>query len=256
VNATELAELTGRWAPVSLERLEQQGNSLQRRYDRKHTMDPNRIEELFDLLGGRWQILTTDHGAINQYHTVYFDDPQLTLYRQHRQGRRIRYKVRTRSYNSTLNVLELKLKERDGATDKHRWDHPHSPSTLQQDQIDQTGSTLSQLTGQRIVQPLQESAQNTFHRLCLVSTERAERLTIDLGITLSVPGGPDIALRGAIVEVKSDRPHTTTHTLVRRGGGRAAPVSKYALTLAAHQQAHGANRWHPALRHLGSSHAR
>ena len=66
-----------------------------------------------------------------RYESVYFDSPDLLTYRSHVQGRRKRFKVRSRSYMDTGECMfELKLKNRVGTTVKSRipTSSPSAPS--------------------------------------------------------------------------------------------------------------------------------
>ena len=75
-------------------------------------------------------MLDIDGRRVFGYESTYFDTPDCEQYRAHRQGRRRRYKVRSRSYVDTgLSMFEVKTKGLRGATVKHRMCSATWPTT-------------------------------------------------------------------------------------------------------------------------------
>ncbi|WP_230854391.1 VTC domain-containing protein [Arthrobacter terrae] len=73
------------------------------------------------MLGKDFRALEIGPRRVFEYESVYFDTPELEQFRAHRQGRRRRYKVRTRTYvDSGLCMFEVKFKGQRGQTVKHR----------------------------------------------------------------------------------------------------------------------------------------
>jgi len=95
--------------------------ALQTRVDRKYLLTPELFRELIRGLAGTFRVLDIDGRRVFGYESVYFDTASLDLFRAHRQGRRHRYKARTRTYvDSDACMFEVKLKGRRGETIKHR----------------------------------------------------------------------------------------------------------------------------------------
>ncbi len=80
--------------------------------------------------GGGLGVLQIDGQRVFDYESVYFDTDDFTLFRHHLQGRRRRYKVRTRTYlASGLCMFEVKLKGARGQTVKERIGHAFDDRT-------------------------------------------------------------------------------------------------------------------------------
>ncbi|MDN5745979.1 MAG: VTC domain-containing protein, partial [Nocardioidaceae bacterium] len=117
-----ISQLEGHRA-ISLEEV-LQAAELQTRVDRKYLLTPAQFSGLAETLGSRFRCLEIEGKRIHGYESVYFDTADLALFRAHRQGRRHRYKVRTRTYtDSDQCLVEVKMKGRRGATIKKRMDY-------------------------------------------------------------------------------------------------------------------------------------
>jgi hypothetical protein len=105
-------------------------SALQARIDRKYLVPIERLAELAARLPATWAVLEIDGLRGFAYESVYFDTPDLLTYRQHLQGRRRRYKVRTRTYlDSGDCMFEVKLKGRRDETVKARLPYPVADRT-------------------------------------------------------------------------------------------------------------------------------
>ncbi|MEV8037782.1 polyphosphate polymerase domain-containing protein [Streptomyces sp. NPDC086182] len=94
--------------------------ALQHRTDRKYLVPLGLAHRLVEQLAGSHRILDLDGRRTTSYHSTYFDTPQLGAWRAHVQGRRRRWKVRTRLYaEDRLCRVEVKTKDGRGATVKH-----------------------------------------------------------------------------------------------------------------------------------------
>src|SRR5699024_10298345 len=91
--------------------------ALQTRVDKKFLLTPVQFAEFTDRLGAEFSVMEIDGIRSFQYRSTYFDTSDFEQYRAHRQGRRRRYKVRSRTYvESKLCMFEIKTKGRLGAT--------------------------------------------------------------------------------------------------------------------------------------------
>jgi hypothetical protein len=100
-------------------------SALQARVDHKYLVPLERFAELAARLPDTYAVLEIDQLRGLAYESVYFDTPDLLTYRQHLQGRRHRYKVRTRAYlDSGVCMFEVKLKGRREQTIKARLPYP------------------------------------------------------------------------------------------------------------------------------------
>src|SRR5699024_2095193 len=99
-----------RYSPISLQQVTQVAG-LQTRSDNKYLLTPEQFTDLIDGLPETTQALTIQGQRIFTYESMYFDTADLALFRAHRQRRRRRFKVRTRSYvDIAETAFEVKLK--------------------------------------------------------------------------------------------------------------------------------------------------
>ena len=98
--------LTG-YEPISLAELNR--SALLNRVDTKYIMHFEKLSQVLESLSGSYRLLDTNHDRPNHYRTLYFDTEQFTLYQQHHNHMRNRYKVRCREYVDTqVSFLEIK----------------------------------------------------------------------------------------------------------------------------------------------------
>ena len=73
------------------------------RVERKYMVPVRRFAELVARLPQRYSVLEVEGIRGSAYESIYFDTPDLLTYRHHMQGRRRRYKVRSRTYLDSAN---------------------------------------------------------------------------------------------------------------------------------------------------------
>ncbi|NDB07014.1 MAG: VTC domain-containing protein, partial [Acidimicrobiia bacterium] len=110
---------TGRLSSVSLEEISGEA-SLMRRYDHKYVTMDVRADDFIATLNDDWLVLRIGREPSHLYRTTYFDDIRCRTYRDHVQGRRPRFKIRSRTYQNGASFLEVKMKTGRGQTDKRR----------------------------------------------------------------------------------------------------------------------------------------
>ena len=187
------------------------------------------------------------------YRSTYFDTPDLVAYRAAATGRRPRFKVRTRRYLASGSTwLEVKERDRNGRTDKHRIEFD-SETELDHAAVaflSDFDSVLPHVTR------LQASLVTTYERSTLLSTSACstvaeQRITIDRDVQCGMPGQSIVAGLGPhlIVETKSrdNRPGSFDRALWR-SGLRPLRISKYAVGIATAHPDLSANRWNRVLR--------
>jgi hypothetical protein len=235
--AASLAEVTQRAA-------------LQTRVDRKYLVLVDGFAELIDRLPGRWAVLEIARRRGFAYQSVYFDTPDLLTYRQHLQGRRRRYKIRTRAYLDTGDcAVEVKLNGRRDQTVKARLPHPLADRAhltprarvFLADRLQKAyGLPLPQLAAKVAI---------GYRRTTLVDLRRGTRLTCDVALTMAgdgrVAAGPS---RYVLVETKSHAPREEADIALRSLGLRPIQMSKYCLAVALLYPGVRANPWHRTLR--------
>lgn len=226
--ATTTSRALARFAPITL--AEMDSVSLLNRVDTKFLLSEATLAAILPSLASDYRVLEIEGRRAHRYRTLYFDTPDLDLYRRHLAGWAVRHKVRSRLYlDSGLAYFEIKAKNSGGRTLKHRL---------------QTDGPLASLTpaarallaehlppGQRAVEP---TLWNEFARITLVGNRDAERLTLDLGVRFDVAGRTAILPNVVIAELKQCEPDPDSAFTRRMHQAQLRPtrVSKYCLGVA------------------------
>jgi hypothetical protein len=221
--------------------------------DRKYIVDYETLERLFSGLGDDYLALEIDGQRLQQYDSVYFDTPELMGYRHHMQGWRKRFKCRTRLYGGTACFFDLKMKGRRGETVKSRLPLSaleHGSLTSQASAFLKRG--LLKEYGCAAPAGLVPTLQTSFERLTLIHPDRAERLTVDFGITFSRVGSDEryrMRAGHVLIETKSGSQLGTVDRLLLGLGARPLTMcSKYSLGVALANPALPTNPYRPLLR--------
>ncbi|CCH77516.1 conserved hypothetical protein [Nostocoides japonicum T1-X7] len=239
--ALDLAERAG---PTSLAEVFDAA-ALQERVDRKYLV---RSADLTTLLG---PVLTGSRcleiEGVRQfrYESVYFDTADLRCYRDHVQGRRIRAKVRTRTYaDSGECVLEVKRSGSRDLTLKDRmpWD------AVRADVIGPEGEAFVAERVPFVAGPWRPAAATSYLR-CTFLVGRQERTTVDAGLRFS-RGERVVRARPAwtLVESKTAGPRGAVDRALAAGGYRPVSASKYCLAVALLEPSVRSNPWHRIMR--------
>jgi hypothetical protein len=229
------------------------------RYEVKFLVPYHSVTGLIDALNrrhGRARVLEIDGQRDHRCVSYYFDTPGLQLYRAQAQGRRRRFKVRTRSYFSTASTMfELKLRDGSGRTRKHRVPHAESNATVLGPAAElQLAEQLAVHYGTTPPRGLVHTATVTYQRATLLIEDKVpERVTIDRQLVLTAGNRPvELSERWALVETKSARFAGSAARTLHALGHHPISISKYALALtAAHPEVRG-NSWLRPLRRLTS----
>jgi VTC domain-containing protein len=208
--------------------------ALQRRVDVKYVVGLDVLAALVERLAPTHRVLEIDGRRRFSYATAYLDSPDLRCYRDHLQGRRRRFKCRTRRYlESGAQAFEVKLKGARGQTVKHRAvvDGPVDP--LDPVLLAFLRARVREAYG-RAPAALQETLWMRFERATLVAPERGERLTCDVGLAFAASDGAARLAEGtAIIESKSRGGAAIADAELRALGVRpVGGCSKYALGVA------------------------
>jgi hypothetical protein len=227
--------------------------ALTTRVDRKYLVPQSTLPALLAALPPRLAVLSIDDRRVFDYESVYFDTECFALYHQHVQGRRKRYKARTRTYRDTGDVMfEVKLKGRRGETVKERL--PYAGGGV----CELTGEGLAFLTDVvdraygLAVPTLGPRLTTSYRRSTLVDLEQQARVTIDLDLSWSDGQTCCTTTDLALVESKSSSGSGAVDVALARMGIRPVRLSKYCIGVALLNPEMAANRWHRLLvRHFG-----
>lgn len=226
---------------------------LRRRFDDKFLIDQSAALAFVAGLGPDWVALEAAGVRSTTYVTTYFDTVDLRCYRDHLQGRRRRFKVRTRRYGDADSMmLELKLKGRAGQTVKHRWPLAgEEPLVLDLAAMRLLDDTIQANYGWPIQAELGRTVQTRYERITLANLARSERITIDRRLsTVSEEGCAEFDASQVLVETKATTRHGEGFNTMVRLGHRPRRVSKYCLGVVALRPGVRGNPWLSTLRHL------
>jgi hypothetical protein len=236
--------------PISLDGANQIAE-LQTRIDRKYLVDEATLGELLDAVSPAVRVLEIDDRRSCEYRSTYFDTEDLSLFRAAAQGRRHRYKVRSRRYGDTGPCyLEVKAKGRRDANVKSRIAYCRS----NHDAITPDGRDfVEEMTGfHDLASALLPVLSTAYERSTLIDPVSRTRLTVDrrvrcagrLGSPLDGEVGGETVLDGIVVETKSARAPSAADQWLWRHHVRPTKISKFCTGLAAIHPDLPANKWH------------
>jgi hypothetical protein len=214
--------------PISLDELDRRA-ALLRRVDTKYVVETGMLDELLERLPEAHDVLEIDGRREFAYQTTYFDSPDLVCFRDHVDGRRPRFKARTRYYVDTKQcVFEVKIKKPDDEMDKRQIEHP---ANWRRRLTERAGRFLRRSLADTDISPPQEleaSLNTSFRRVTLAARRGEDRITCDLGVELSRGRRRARMKRGlALVETKSAAGDSPADRLLAELGVEPVSLSKY-----------------------------
>ncbi|MBC8076355.1 MAG: polyphosphate polymerase domain-containing protein [Chloroflexales bacterium] len=231
---TSIDMITAQFAPISLAELNAQA-ALQTRTDNKYIVSADRFATFVDALRSSYRVLDIKGRRAFAYDTLYFDTPDMVSYWGYMQGRRRRFKARSRHYlDSSLCVFELKLKGGRGETIKHKINYAQSDLALVTPAAEMfIRQCLQEDYGLALAQPLVPTVLTHYRRVTLASTTSVERITCDFELAFASDGvwKGKILPGYVLIETKSERGRSDTDHLLWRLGARPTDGSKYCLGL-------------------------
>ncbi|MFJ3337492.1 polyphosphate polymerase domain-containing protein [Streptomyces sp. NPDC086766] len=204
--------------------------ALQHRTDRKYLVPLESARAFVDRLADSHRVLDLDGRRTTTYLSTYFDTPRLGAWHAHVQGRRRRWKVRTRLYaEDGLCRVEVKTKDGRGATVKHalratarsygRLDAPSAEFV--DDVLRRAGIPVT-------TADLAPAAEIRYVRVALADLRLGTRVTLDGGLSCHRDArtaglAPDVVL----VETKGTARPAPADRLLLGLGARPVSLSKY-----------------------------
>jgi hypothetical protein len=235
----------GALAPVDLAELVASA-ARQTRVDRKYVLPLAAADRVVAELGRAEGARVLETGGCRDfgYASLYLDTPELTGYHLAARGRRRRFKVRRRTYlDSGDAFVEVKTRGARGTTVKQRVPDDGEAATFVDAALGAAGHPGVR---SRDLRPVLATA---YRRTTLLLPGTDDRVTVDTGLTWSLPGGDPLTLPGlAVVETKTGAGASAADRLLWRRGHRPARISKYGTGLAALRGDLPDNRWWPVLR--------
>lgn len=212
------------------------------RTDRKHPLGWADVDRLLESLAPTHAALEIAGRRAFAYDTTYFDTEDLHCFRAHAQGRRRRYKCRTRLYADTdVCALEVKLRGAGDRTVKLR----RSVAARDHGCPDADGRAfLGACLG--TVPPMAPTLRGRHTRVTLVVD--GERCTLDFD--LAYVGGGALAPGLVIVESKSERGRGCADRALLALRSRPMPCSKYCVGIALQRRAAAPIELRPLMRNV------
>jgi hypothetical protein len=202
------------------------------RVDRKYLVPVDRVEAFLAQVPTSLRLLSIGDRLTTSYRSTYFDTADLLTCRAHVQGRRRRWKARSRLYVED-GLCRLELKVRDGSGLTRKFFHPTGPDTYGRVNGVATAFFQSQLLSHGLTDAvvLEPSVEVSYTRATLADPVTGSRVTIDLGVratrgTKAVTVGPD----HVVVETKGGRVPGVADRLLGLLGTRPVSFSKYAAS--------------------------
>jgi hypothetical protein len=161
------------------------------RVDRKYLVSVDIAQAVLDRVTDSHGLLIIDGRTSTTYRSTYFDTADLETARAHIQGRRRRWKARSRLYvEDQLCRLEVKTKNSRGATVKTVVDSdPSRYGTLLPGDSDFIDSVLRDSALPDEVRALRPTAEVTYQRATLADLQASTRVTLDWGVACMLPTG-------------------------------------------------------------------
>ena len=226
--------------------------ALQERIDRKYLVHAATARSLVEALTADHRVLAFGELRSQGYSTVYLDSPGLACHRAHLQGRRRRWKARTRRYlDADLVRLELKTKGRRGRTVKTALDISQADhGRVDEGMLRFVDEGLQDAYGHGLRHALVPALEIRYRRITLVADAGGERLTLDTDLEVRAVDGTLVGrmAEGAVlVESKAGLRPGRGDRALRALGVREASCSKYCLGTAMAEPSLPAAPWRPLL---------
>lgn len=214
---------------ITLDKLQNQESSL-KRFDTKYILDEKKIISTLNNLSREWHVLNVGNKIQINYKTLYFDTCDFKLFKDHKQGKRKRFKIRIRFYETGEIYLELKLKTNLEETLKFRWKCPTPPSenVIESQFKEVLSEKLNEYLYHFDLASLEYKLSTEFTRTTLFNFATKEKLTIDKNFMVD---NRDITLpisrKMLILEIKSSKPFNSLNSTLNSLNIRSVSLSKY-----------------------------
>jgi hypothetical protein len=202
------------------------------RVDRKYLVPLERAELFLTRLPPSLRLLSINNRLTTSYRSTYFDTADLLTCRAHIQGRRRRWKARSRLYVED-GLCRLELKVRDGSGMTRKSFHPTTWDTYGQMNGTAAAFFNSQLLTHGHTEPvvLEPAVEVSYERATLADPDTGTRVTIDSGIRATRHDQlVEVDPGHLIVETKGGRAPGLADQLLKQLGARPVSLSKYAAS--------------------------
>ncbi|MBQ0056073.1 MAG: polyphosphate polymerase domain-containing protein [Bacteroidales bacterium] len=227
----QIDEVLMQFDPITLE--EMSVVKLMNRIDTKYVIALPVLLDLLREAAPEYCVQCNDGKRTAEYHTIYLDTRDKRMYNAHATGRKVREKIRVRTYMDTDDTfLEVKNKNNHGRTKKKRITVPSCREIFTDPKVRDDADDFLRAKAWYLTNELQPHVENRFNRITLVNKGKTERLTIDLGVrfhNFDNEADADIA-HLVIVELKRDGlTHSPMRDILLRRHIQPGGFSKYCI---------------------------
>lgn len=205
------------------------GAAATTRVDRKYLVGAAGVQVFLGRLPDSLRLLSIDGRLTTTYRSTYFDTADLHTCRAHVQGRRRRWKARSRLYVED-GLCRLELKVRDGSGMTRKFFHPTSADEYGEMTPEAAEFFREGLLVHRLgrVEPLEPAVEVAYERATLADPETGTRVTIDFGVRgTRRDQAVEVDAGRLIVETKGGRTPGAADRLLGQLGARPISFSKY-----------------------------
>ena len=236
---------------LSLKELNSKADMLTR-VDNKYIVNGALSADSIEKLKEEFDVLAIDEKRTFGYENVYFDDADV-CFNEHRQGKRQKFKARTRVYldSEDLAFFEVKLSGKGRIIDKYRIpcsvsDHGTLPGHFN----DFLKDKYSEQYNKKFDFKLEPTVKTAYRRITLVAKDGGERLTIDHDLSLNLNEvSSDVPSGLAIFETKSKNGNGIADKILRSESiPRVKGCSKFCLSMALSGKMTKYNKFLPLIR--------
>jgi hypothetical protein len=201
---------------------------LQNRIDCKFIFRRELLDQVLQRMQPAYRILEINGIRLQEYDTVYYDDPAYTLYLAHHNERSHRCKLRIRHYSSNNRCFaELKERLNTGRVVKKRM----AAENVNQDFPFALLDTANTINGNSILE-LVRSARIKFQRLTFVNDLASERITLDINLKVEDENSSENLPEIVIAELKKFRKGPTVFgNIMQELRVQKRSISKYCLAI-------------------------
>ncbi len=222
--------LLSRFDPITLERMD--SIRLMNRIDTKFVTDTLVLKDIIaDALSHGYMVFESEGRRLHAYDSIYFDTSDLRMFTEHRRGKLVRQKIRTRVYcESSLCFLEVKKKNNHSRTRKKRMELPQDD--FQDFRNDSNACLWLSSHSDYTSDEISPAVETYFNRITLVNKGLTERLTIDTSVAFrNLRTGESADMGSAvIIELKQDgRTHSEMKDILLSRRVKPFRISKYCI---------------------------
>ena len=229
---------------------EMSGVKLMNRIDTKYLVTETQLRDILLGIHESYYAQEVEGNRLSPYSTVYYDTPELTMYRIHHDRHLVRDKVRVRTYvDSNLTFCEVKHKNNKGRTKKKRIEVEPIPNIIDNPEA---AAFLAEKQPYP-VNSLSPHLVTIFDRFTLVNYDKTERLTIDCNLHFENLRNGNTATMAplAVMELKQDgRTHSLLKDVLLDLRIRPYKISKYCIGTCLTQPDVKQNRFKKKLRRI------